>query len=31
MILGLAEELENRMAHVIGTYQDEWRTAVEES
>ncbi len=27
--LGLAEELENRMAHVIGTYQDEWRTAVE--
>ena len=27
--LGLAEELENRMSHVIGTYQDEWRTAVE--
>ena len=21
--LGLAEELENRMSHVIGTYQDE--------
>ncbi len=28
--LGLAEELERRMAHVIGTYQDEWRTAVED-
>ncbi|TXJ05511.1 MAG: nitrite reductase large subunit, partial [Acinetobacter sp.] len=27
--LGLAEELESRMSHVIGTYQDEWRTAVE--
>ncbi|MHA3116630.1 nitrite reductase large subunit [Acinetobacter sp. ANC 4635] len=28
--LGLAAELEQRMAHVIGTYQDEWRTAVED-
>ena len=28
--LGLAEELERRMSHVIGTYQDEWRTAVED-
>ncbi|ECE6726627.1 nitrite reductase (NAD(P)H), partial [Salmonella enterica subsp. enterica] len=26
--LGLAEELERRMSHVVGTYQDEWRTAV---
>jgi len=28
--LGLAEELERRMSHVVGTYQDEWRTAVED-
>ncbi|WP_122902137.1 nitrite reductase large subunit NirB [Acinetobacter sp. B51(2017)] len=28
--LGIAEELERRMSHVIGTYQDEWRTAVED-
>ncbi|MFI7912885.1 nitrite reductase (NAD(P)H), partial [Acinetobacter baumannii] len=27
--LGLAAELERRMEHIIGTYQDEWRTAVE--
>lgn len=27
--LGIAAELERRMAHVVGTYQDEWRTAVE--
>ncbi len=27
--LGLAAELERRMSHVVGTYQDEWRTAVE--
>ena len=27
--LGLAAELERRMQHIIGTYQDEWRTAVE--
>ena len=28
--LGLAAELERRMQHVVGTYQDEWRTAVED-
>lgn len=28
--LGLAAELEHRMHHVVGTYQDEWRTAVED-
>ncbi len=28
--LGLAAELERRMNHVVGTYQDEWRTAVED-
>jgi len=28
--LGIAAELENRMQHVIGTYQDEWRTAIED-
>ncbi|NCI79205.1 nitrite reductase large subunit NirB [Acinetobacter kanungonis] len=28
--LGLAAELECRMQHVVGTYQDEWRTAVED-
>ena len=28
--LGLAAELERRMEHVVGTYQDEWRTAVED-
>ena len=27
--LGIASELERRMSHVVGTYQDEWRTAVE--
>ncbi|ESK41276.1 nitrite reductase [NAD(P)H], large subunit [Acinetobacter nectaris CIP 110549] len=27
--LGLASELEHRMQHVVGTYQDEWRTAIE--
>ncbi|WP_202987702.1 nitrite reductase large subunit NirB [Cellvibrio polysaccharolyticus] len=27
--LGIAAELENRMDHVVDTYQDEWRTAVE--
>ncbi|MBF7685841.1 nitrite reductase large subunit [Acinetobacter sp. B10A] len=27
--LGLAHELEQRMQHVVGTYQDEWRTAIE--
>lgn len=27
--LGIAAELESRMQHVIGTYQDEWRTAIE--
>ncbi|MFU9045770.1 nitrite reductase large subunit NirB [Acinetobacter tibetensis] len=27
--LGLATELERRMQHIVGTYQDEWRTAVE--
>ncbi|WP_343594490.1 nitrite reductase large subunit NirB [Acinetobacter sp.] len=26
--LGIATELENRMAHVVETYQDEWETAV---
>ena len=28
--LGIAAELESRMRHVIGTYQDEWRTAIED-
>ncbi|MDQ1207417.1 nitrite reductase (NADH) large subunit [Acinetobacter baylyi] len=28
--LGLAHELERRMSHVVNTYQDEWRTAVED-
>ena len=28
--LGLAAELEQRMRHVVGTYQDEWRTAIED-
>ncbi len=28
--LGLAAELQARMAHVVGTYQDEWRTAIED-
>ena len=28
--LGIAEELERRMSHVVGTYQDEWRTAIED-
>ena len=28
--LGIAAELELQMAHVVGTYQDEWRTAVED-
>ena len=28
--LGLAAELEQRMSHVVGTYQDEWRTAIED-
>ncbi|WP_139851210.1 nitrite reductase large subunit NirB [Acinetobacter pullicarnis] len=28
--LGLATELEARMAHVVGSYQDEWRTAIED-
>lgn len=28
--LGLASELERRMNHVVATYQDEWRTAIEE-
>jgi nitrite reductase (NADH) large subunit len=28
--LGVAAELERRMQHVVGTYQDEWRTAVED-
>lgn len=28
--LGIAAELEQRMSHVIGTYQDEWRTAIED-
>ena len=28
--LGIATELESRMQHVIGTYQDEWRTAIED-
>ncbi len=28
--LGVAEELERQMLHVIATYQDEWRTAVED-
>lgn len=28
--LGIAAELESRMQHVIGTYQDEWRTAIED-
>jgi nitrite reductase (NADH) large subunit len=28
--LGLAAELERRMNHVVGTYQDEWRTAVQD-
>ncbi|MEK7739590.1 MAG: nitrite reductase (NAD(P)H), partial [Pseudomonadota bacterium] len=28
--LGVAAELERRMSHVVGTYQDEWRTAVED-
>jgi nitrite reductase (NADH) large subunit len=28
--LGLAAELERRMQHVVGTYQDEWRTAIED-
>ena len=28
--LGIAAELESRMQYVIGTYQDEWRTAIED-
>jgi len=28
--LGIAAELESRMQHVIGTYQDEWRSAIED-
>ncbi|WP_218944820.1 MULTISPECIES: nitrite reductase large subunit NirB [unclassified Acinetobacter] len=28
--LGIAAELESRMQHVIGTYQDEWCTAIED-
>lgn len=28
--LGIAIELERRMSHVVGTYQDEWRSAVED-
>lgn len=28
--LAIAAELESRMQHVIGTYQDEWRTAIED-
>lgn len=28
--LGVAQELERRMSHIVGTYQDEWRTAVED-
>ncbi|ANF83428.1 nitrite reductase large subunit (plasmid) [Acinetobacter sp. NCu2D-2] len=28
--LGIADELERRMQHIVGTYQDEWRTAVED-
>ena len=28
--LGLAEELERDMQHVVDTYQDEWKTAVED-
>ena len=28
--LGLAAELEQHMSHVVGTYQDEWRTAIED-
>ncbi|MCU4412473.1 nitrite reductase large subunit NirB [Acinetobacter sp. WU_MDCI_Axc73] len=28
--LGIAQELERRMSHVVNTYQDEWRTAVED-
>ena len=28
--LGLAAELEHRMQRVVGTYQDEWRTAIED-
>ena len=28
--LGIAAELERRMQHVVGTYQDEWRTAIED-
>ena len=28
--LGIAQELEHRMQHVVGTYQDEWRTAIED-
>lgn len=28
--LGMAAALEARMAHVVGTYQDEWRTAIED-
>lgn len=28
--LGIVAELESRMQHVIGTYQDEWRSAIED-
>lgn len=28
--LGMAEELEQRMQHVVGRYQDEWRSAIED-
>ena len=28
--LDIADELERRMSHVVGTYQDEWRTAIED-
>jgi nitrite reductase (NADH) large subunit len=28
--LGLAAELEAQLAHVVATYQDEWRTAIEQ-
>ncbi|MET4695061.1 nitrite reductase large subunit NirB [Endozoicomonas lisbonensis] len=29
--LGIAEELENEMAHLIGTYQCEWKTTLDDS
>ena len=28
--LGIAEELDQQMAHIVSTYQDEWKTTIED-